>query len=148
MPPPPAVLPPNWQQVDDPSGTYYWNTVTGEVSWTPPTGGTSGPPPALPPTQKRPPGAVGADARNQALSDPAYMNIVNKNATNMRALQKGLSNLDVAVKMPPGTTVPPAPYATPGGFGALPPPSGYSAPPGGGGLQAGAVVCGKHGMRS
>ena len=133
MPPPPAVLPPNWQQVDDPSGTYYWNTVTGEVSWTPPTGGTSGPPPALPPTQKRPPGAVGADARNQALSDPAYMNIVNKNATNMRALQKGLSNLDVAVKMPPGTTVPPAPYATPGGFGALPPPSGYSAPPGGGG---------------
>ena len=137
MPPaPPPSLPPDWQIVEDPGGTYYWNTVTQAVSWTQPDWPTSGPPPpaAKPPHKsQRPPGAVGADARNQAMNDPAYMSIVNKNATNMRTLQKGLSNLDVAVRMPPTTAVPPAPYANPKGFANLPPPSGYSAPPPGGG---------------
>ena len=135
-PAPPPALPPNWQIVNDPGGTYYWNTVTQAVSWTQPDWPTSGPPPAAqpPPPRRGPPGAVGADARNRAINDPVYMGIVNKNATNMRTLQKGLSNLDIAVRMPPTTAVPPAPYANPRGFANLPPPGGaYSAPPPGAG---------------
>ena len=134
MAPTPPALPPNWQRVDDPGGnSYYWNTVTQAVSWTQPewpTPGGPAPPGPLPPPRRGPPGAVGADARTQVINDPVYMGIVNKNAANMRTLQRGLSNLDIAVSMPPTTAVPSAPYANPRGFANLPPPSGgYSAPP-------------------
>ena len=138
-PPPPGgafqALPPNWTKVDDPAGAYYWNTVTQAVSWTPPENTPGGPPPpiAAPPRRSSKPGAVGADARNKALNDPQYQNIVNRNAGQVRSLQKGLSNLDIAVRMPPGTAVPPPGYQPSPGFANLPPPSGYSAPPPGGG---------------
>ena len=142
MAPVPPALPPNWQKVDDAGGnSYYWNTVTQAVSWTPPEwpapGGTA-PPGTRRQSRRGPPGAVGSDSRTQAMNDPVYMGIVNKNAPNMRTLQRGLSNLDIAVRMPPTTAVPPTPYTNPKGLTNLPPPpgGGYSAPPPGGGYSA------------
>ena len=134
------ALPPNWQKVDDAKGTYFWNTVTGAVQWTPPAmpaGGAGKPLPAPPPrTGTRAPGPVGADARSAAMSDPKYQSIAASKATNMRNLQKGLSNLDVAIRMPANATVPAQPWAAGNNFSSLPPPpggaGGYSAPPPGG----------------
>ena len=120
------------------SQPYFWNTQTQQVSWTPP-GPTlpsvkalPAPPPASAlgsPRAGPGAGAVGASVRDQVFSDPQYQNLINQKGRDVAGLQRGLSNLDSAVRLPGSAPAPGMGYGGPPPT--LPPPGGLppSGPP-------------------